>query len=113
LEAAGLVMSAGRRDKLVTIQRRGDDQDSTGQVLETWSPQSTIWASIAPVAGREYFNASGERAEVTHKIGIVYGPTVAPRDRITYGSRIFDIKSVINLQERNRELLLMCTEHVV
>lgn len=105
-------MSAGRRDKKVTIQRRGSSKDTAGQIIETWTDQSTIYASIAPVAGREYFNASGERAEVTHKIGIVYGPTVVPRDRIKFGTRIFDIKSVINTRERNRDLQLMCTEHV-
>lgn len=105
-------MSAGRRDKKVTIQRLGTARDDAGQILDTWTDQHTVWASITPVAGREYFNASGERAEVTHKIGIVYGPTVAPRDRIVYGSRVFDVKSVINTKERNRDLQIMCTEHV-
>ncbi len=105
-------MSAGRRDKLVTIKRRGTDQDDAGQVIETWTETATVWASILPIAGREYFNASGERAEVTHRIGIVYGVSLAPRDRVEYGDRVFDIKSVINVRERNRDLELMCTEHV-
>jgi SPP1 family predicted phage head-tail adaptor len=105
-------MSAGLRDKKVQIQRQGSTQDAAGQLSDMWTTQATVWASIKPVSGREYFNASGERAEVTHTIGILYGPTVAPRDRIVYGSRMFDIKSVINVDERNRELLLMCTEHV-
>jgi SPP1 family predicted phage head-tail adaptor len=102
-----------RRDKLITLQRRGTTQDTTGQVVETWTQLEQAWASIDPVSGREYFNASGERAEVTHKVSIWYGPTVAPRDRLVYGSRVFDIRSVINVGERNRDLLLMCTEHVV
>ena len=105
-------MSAGRRDKRVTIQRQVTTQDSAGQVNNSWSVTATVWASIAPVTAREFFVASGERAEVTHRIGLVYGPTVVPRDRIVYGSRIFDIRSVLNTDERNRELLLMCTEHV-
>jgi SPP1 family predicted phage head-tail adaptor len=102
-----------RRDKLLTFQRRGTAQDASGQEVETWTdvtPQS--WARILPVSGREYFNASGERAEVTHRIEINYR-ALAPRDRAVYGSRVFDIKSVINVEERNRDLLLMCTEHVV
>lgn len=101
-----------RKDKLVTLQRRGTTQDSAGQVVETWTEIQKAWASIDPIVGREYFNASGERAEVTHRVKIHYGPTVAPRDRVLYGSRVFDIKSGINIEERNRDLELMCTEHV-
>lgn len=105
-------MSSGRRDKLVTFKRRGTTQDAAGQVIETWTEIETVWASIEPIAGREYFNASGERAEVTHRLGVVYGPSLAPRDRAEYGARVFDIKSVINVRELNRDLELMCTEHV-
>jgi SPP1 family predicted phage head-tail adaptor len=105
-------MSAGRRDKKVTIQRQSDTQDSVGQLVDTWTVTATVYASIEPLSAREYFNASGERAEVTHKIGMVYGPTISPRDRVVYGSRTFEIRSVINIEERNRELQLMCTERV-
>jgi SPP1 family predicted phage head-tail adaptor len=100
------------RNILVTIERQSTSQDSTGQQLDSWTEVGKEWVSIRPVTGREYFNASGERAEVTHRIRMVYGRTFAPKDRIVYGSRIFDIKSVINIEERNRELELMVTEHV-
>lgn len=100
------------RDKLVSVQRRGTAQDSAGQVIETWTEVSTEWASIEPVSSREFFAASGERAEVTHKIGIHYGVTVLPRDQIVYGDRTFDVKGSMNVEERNRELLLMCSEFI-
>lgn len=101
------------RNHYVTIERRGTSQDAAGQVQETWTTTTSVWASINPVIGKEYFNASGERSEVTHKISFYYGPTVAPRDRIVYGSRTFDIKSVINVGEKNKDLLLMCVENTV
>lgn len=100
------------RKKLVSIQRRSTQQGSTGQQADVWTETAKWWASINPVAGREYFNASGERAEVTHKVEGRFGPTVAPKDRIVYGARVFDIKSVIDQEERRRYLLLMVTEHV-
>lgn len=105
-------MGAGSRSKLVSIKRRTSAQDSVGQTIETWTETASVWASVEPITGREYFNASGERAEVTHKVGILYGPTVVPRDRIEFDSRVFDIKSVMNIQERNRELVLMCSEFI-
>jgi SPP1 family predicted phage head-tail adaptor len=100
-----------RKNRSVVIQRRGTAQGTTGQVIESWTTTATVFASISPISGREYFNASGERAEVTHRVVIRYGPSVAARDRIVYGSRVFDIKSVIDMEEKNRQLVLMCTEH--
>jgi SPP1 family predicted phage head-tail adaptor len=99
-------------DKKVSIERIGSAQDSTGQLVETWTETSTPWASIRPISGREYFNASGEKAEVTHEIVLRHGVTVAPRDRVVYSTRTFNIRSVLNLEERDRYLKLMCVEHV-
>jgi SPP1 family predicted phage head-tail adaptor len=99
-----------RRDKLITLQRRGSAQDSVGQTVETWTDISQAWATIKPITGREYFNASGERAEVTHRVSIWWISGVAPRDRVLYRSRVFDIKSAINVDERNKDLELMCVE---
>jgi SPP1 family predicted phage head-tail adaptor len=98
------------RDKLVSIQRRGTAQDSAGQVVETWTETAKEWASIEPVSTREFFAASGERAEITHKIGMHYGVTALPRDQVVYGDRTFDIKGSMNVGERNLELRLMCSE---
>lgn len=99
-------------DKKVSVQRQTTTTDSYGQREDTWTETSTPWASIRPVSGKEYHNASGERAEVSHEIVMRHGPTVAPRDRIVYSSRTFDIRSVFNVEERGRYLKLMCREIV-
>jgi len=101
-----------RRTHMVVLQRRGSAQDEVGQTREVWSELRREWASIEPISGREFFAASGERAEVTHRLRVAYGSGVMARDRALSGSRIFDIRSVINVEERNRELELMCTEVV-
>ena len=44
------------------------------------------------------------------RIIIRYLSGIVPKMRVKYGSRIFDILSVINVSERNRELQLMCRE---
>lgn len=100
-------------DKLVSVQRQVSTRDAAGQVNDDWNEITQWWAAIKPISGREYFNASGERAEVTHEIGMRYGVDVRPRDRVVYGSRVFNVRSVLNIEERNRHLKLMCSEHVV
>lgn len=100
-------------DKLCTVQRQSSGQSATGQPNGAWTDLSQEWTQIEPVSGREYFNASGERAEITHKLTMRAGRSYAPRDRVVYGSRVFNIRSVLNREERGRYLDLMCTEHVV
>ena len=95
---------------MIEIQRRGQARDTVGQLKETWKNAGRVWASIRPVSGREYFSASGERAEITHSIILRHGVTVAPRDRIKLGTRTFNVVSVLNTGERNRYLKLMSVE---
>ena len=99
-------------NKRIVLERRGTTQGTTGQVLENWAAFASVWASVKPIAGREYFNASGERAEISHEIRIRHGVTVKPKDRAKLDGRIFDIRSVLNENEQNRTLILMAVEHV-
>lgn len=105
-------MTRGRRTSLVTIERRGSMKDSAGQLVETWTTLRQEWGLVESVSGREYFNASAERATVTHRIKVYGGSGVAPRDRVTYGERVFDIKTVLDVDSRGTEQELMCLEVV-
>ena len=96
---------------LVTVERRGNAQDEAGQARESWYSQGQAWASIRPISGREFFAASGERAEITHSMILRHGTPLQPRDRITYNGRVFDVISVMNVDERNRYLKAMATEN--
>jgi SPP1 family predicted phage head-tail adaptor len=94
----------------IAIERVTETQDTDGSVVETWSPYATVHASIEPMSGREYFAAQSTQADETHRISLRYLSGVTPKMRVNYASRIFDILSVINVNERNRELQLMCRE---
>ena len=96
----------------ISVELRGQAQDDTGQRRETWQQGERVFASIRPLTGRELNSTSGRHAEVTHAIILRAGPRVAPRDRITYAGRVFDIVSVLNVEERGRYLKLMTTENV-
>jgi len=100
----------GKLRRRITIERVTETQDTDGAVLETWSTYATVQASIEPISGREYFAAQSTQADVTHRIRIRYLSGIVPKMRVSYNSRIFDILSVINVGERNRELQLMCRE---
>jgi len=105
-------MRAGWLRHRVTIQKKTTSQDSYGAEQETWTNVATVWAGIEPLRGREYIDAQNATAEVTHRVRIRYQSGITPRMRVSFGSRTFEIVSVINVLERNRELELMCREVV-
>jgi SPP1 family predicted phage head-tail adaptor len=100
----------GKLRHLITIEQVAETQDTDGSAIETWSTFAAVQASIEPISGREYFAAQSTQADVTHRISLRYLDGVIPKMRVKYGSRLFDILSAINVNERNRELQLMCRE---
>jgi SPP1 family predicted phage head-tail adaptor len=65
---------------------------------------------VEPLQGRELWTAKQVVAEVTHRIRFRHLSGVVPTQRVVFGSRTFEILSVINPEERNRELELLCKE---
>ena len=105
-------MRAGKLRHKITIQYYTESQNSYGEMTKTWSDYATVWASIEPIMGREFWESQQINAEVTAKITIRYLADINPKMRVKYGSRIFEIISVINPEEKNRELQLMVKESV-
>jgi SPP1 family predicted phage head-tail adaptor len=105
-------MRAGYLRHQITIEAPEETQTADGSFAVTWRTFATSWASIDPLLGKEYFAAAREQADISHKIRMRFVSGLNHRMRILFGTRIFEIESVINLGERNRELVIMCRESV-
>jgi SPP1 family predicted phage head-tail adaptor len=105
-------VNIGKLRHRIAIERVTETRDTDGSVIETWSTYATVQASIEPISGREYFAAQSTQADVTHRIGLRYLSGIIPKMRVKFGSRVFEILSIININERNRELQLMCRESI-
>lgn len=105
-------MRAGRLRHRVTVQRATDSIDQYGDQTPTWTALGTVWASVEPLSGREYFAAAQMQSEINARVTLrpISGVTITPKDRVKFGTRYFDVQSVINLEERGRELQLLCVE---
>jgi len=103
-------MNIGDLRHRITIQQPVESSNTFGEVEKTWQDIATVWASIEPLRGREYFDSQQINAEVTTRIRIRYRPGIKPKMRVVYGERIFDIQSVIDVEERHKEIHLMCKE---
>lgn len=104
-------MRSGNLKHKITIQTYSEAQNSFGEVVKGWSDYEMVYASITPLSAKEFFKA-GVQAEATHKVELRYLKDVKPKMRVIYGSRVFDIESVINVREANKTLQLVCSEVV-
>lgn len=96
----------------ITIQQISSTQDDYGQPIDEWTDIATVWASIEPITGREFFAADTINSEISHRIRMRYKPGILPSMRVKFKTRYFDIQSVINYNELNTDLQLMCKELV-
>jgi SPP1 family predicted phage head-tail adaptor len=69
-----------------------------------------VWANVMPMTGREYEESQKIRAETTYRITTRYFPHITTDMKILYKSKTFDIVSVLNIEERNTQLQLVCWE---
>ena len=106
-------MRAGLLRHRVTFQRQtGTTRDSFGAEIEVWTALRTQSCSIEPLRGREFFAAQEINAELTHLLTTRWFEDLRPKDRGLFGTRIFDFQSIINVEERNRELQIYARELV-
>ena len=106
-------LAARLRDKVI-IQAYTDTIDAAGGPTITWATFITRYASIVPLNGNEYFTAQQLNVDISVRIRLRYdtlAATITSKHRVLWGSRIYDILTVINRQERNKEIILMCQEN--
>ena len=105
-------MRAGTLRHRITIQEQTDTADGMGGFSTTWTDLFDMRAAIWPLSAKESLDAMKLELVVTHKIRIRYRSGITAKNRIKFGSRIFNIISLINPDERNRILDILATEEI-
>ena len=105
-------MIIGKLRHKVNLQSSTQAQDGYGEESKTWSTDESIFAQIQPLRGTELIEYQQLSTELTHRIIIRYNSSVTPKKRILWGTRIFDINVVRNIDEKNVYQELLCKEKV-
>jgi SPP1 family predicted phage head-tail adaptor len=103
-------MRAGRLRHRVDIETVGTTYDDYGDLSDSWTTLASVWASISPISGREETIASELTGVVTHSILVRYRSGISEQNRIIFDSRVFQIESVRNWNERNIFLEILAKE---
>lgn len=116
----GRMIKASKFDKRIVLQKlKQPEKNERGQVIrngsvriDEWQNIKTVWASIEPIQGREYFSGVFQVGENVIRVRMRYQPNlqITAKMRVKYGKRVFDIENVIDSKEVHNELQLMCKE---
>ncbi len=96
----------------IEIQEKTQVADGMGGFTETWAKLHGTWAAIWPVNAKETRENMRLEANITHNIRIRYRTGINHTMIIVFGSRTFEIKGIINVDERNIWLDLVCNEQL-
>lgn len=103
-------MRTGEFRHRIALQSATQTDDGMGGFTEAWATEETVWAAIWPLKGSTLIDSLKLETTITHRIVIRYKSGIQPYWRVLYGTRVFTIDSIINPDERNRYLELMCWE---
>ena len=100
----------GAMNKRIEIQAKTSVRDTMGSFTDTWATLYTRYAAIWPTQAKEVIQSNSLTMIATHRIRIRYKAGIDASYRIKYGTRYFSIVGIINPQEDNRWLDLICKE---
>jgi len=104
---------AGKLRHLVTVESAIETPSDAGEwEVAIWAVFATTRAEITPLKGTEKFQAQHLDPEITHLVRMRFIDGIIPAMRIVWGSRTFDIKSALNIEERNREIEILAIERI-
>lgn len=106
------MIAAGHLRHGIRVQSVSSTTDTGGGRVPVWIDYALTHASITPVSGREQISGGKVQASMTHRITLRWIPGVTAKMRVLFGTRVFNVRAVRNLDERNRWLELLCEEGV-
>lgn len=105
-------MQAGKLRHLIQFERKTEEQDSDGALVETWSPAyggRRFWANVDDLSGRELLAAAAINAKVTTRIIVRAMPNLDAKMRVVFQGRNYNIDAIIrDPNSRNQHFTLAC-----
>lgn len=112
-------INPAKYNKRIILQAQVEVDNEDNDTGLQWKDFKPIWASMHPMRGKMYTEAKKLRPELTFKITTRYSKDIFAEWhengmglRIKFGTRNFEIIDIINAEEANVELEIMCVEKV-
>jgi SPP1 family predicted phage head-tail adaptor len=103
-------MNPGSLRNRVTIEAKGGTVDGLGGRDVVWTGVATVWANVEPLEGSEATRAMQQGIRQPHRIRMRWRDGVRTSQRLTMDDRVFNIRSVVDVDLRHRELEIVAEE---
>ncbi|HEV2294090.1 MAG TPA: phage head closure protein [Tepidisphaeraceae bacterium] len=106
------MIRAGKLNQRITFQRstRVVEDETWGPRTE-WQDFASCWAEVTPAQAPEAVKDGAVQSATGFTIRTRYMASITPAHRIQYRGRTLDIVSLIDVDNRRRELEIVAKEH--
>lgn len=107
-------MQSGKLRERVTLQSKTVVRDAFGSEVVTWVISATVWADVRSTDGTEQVESSVDQvvATISHSVLIRYMAGLSPSIRVVWQGKVLQILSIVENDNRQRQLILKCNEVV-
>lgn len=98
------------RHRVSVEQRTQTGVSDCGDPTYAWVSLGTRWAEVVPLGGGESVRGRYVQAIVSHSVRMRYWSQVTSECRLVHRSRYLNIVRVLNVDERNAMMELLCNE---
>jgi SPP1 family predicted phage head-tail adaptor len=106
-------MEAGGMRERITIWAPNSAQDAYGAPVKTLTKVLDSRAAFEPMLGREMFAAKAVESHIEVKFRMRYRAGVLNNYKVEHEGLLYDILSAVNVNGRNRELILYCKQVII
>ncbi len=103
-------MGAGKYRHKVQFQQLVRTKDATGAPVESWSQVAAAWCAPKTITGRERWANERTAHEYDLALEIRYRTGLDESMRAIYNGRTLEVASIIDRDERRRDLIVLCKE---
>ena len=108
-------MNPGDFRHRIAIQANTPTKDPNGGEVDSWATSSTFWASVQTLTGKKLEIARQIDAEATVEVRMRYcgssgSGQVTVLNQLLFGTRVFEPILIVNENERNIYLRILCKE---
>lgn len=103
-------MQAGKLDKIFELQAPDDNTGTAGEGLPNYTTVARLHGGFNPVSANDVLMARQQGSSRTESIKIRYHAGLTNDMRLVWRGRYFYVDSILNRNEKNKEIDLLCIE---
>lgn len=90
-------LQAGELCDLITIERRSDAVDSTGDLdRQEWISEGSYWGKLTPLSPKNVAIAKGFATTVSHNLYLRHLESIDSNCRVTCRGKVYEVSGVVH-----------------